>query len=139
MAGYRVHLAGGIILGVGLIYGLSKVNLMPYFESTTSLLKYVGGCALGALLPDIDHPKSMLGSKFPPISELLYNTVGHRTLTHSILFSFVVGILITLVGQPSLGLGTFVGCISHIMLDLLSFGNGVAFLYPFYKKRIKLN
>ena len=139
MAGYRGHLAGGIIVGVGLIYGLSKVNLMPYFESTASLLKYVGGCALGALLPDIDHPKSMLGSKLSPISDLLYSTVGHRTLTHSILFSFVVGILITMAGQPSLGLGTFVGCISHIMLDLLSSGNGVAFLYPFYKKRIRLH
>ena len=139
MAGYRGHLAGGIIIGVGLIYGLSKVNLMPYFESTTSLLKYVGGCVFGALLPDIDHPKSMLGSKLLPISEILYGTVGHRTLTHSILFSFVVGILITVLGQPSLGLGTFVGCISHIMLALLSFGNGVAFLYPFYKKKIKIH
>ena len=40
--------------------------------------------------------------------------------SHSILFSFVVGILITVLGQPSLGLGTFVGCISHIMHPITS-------------------
>ncbi len=37
----------------------------------------------GAIVPDIDHPKSMIGKLFYPISSALERRFGHRTITHS--------------------------------------------------------
>lgn len=128
---YISHTAGGIALGAGCIYLCRKVNIEP----NTIIL--IASSALGGLLPDIDHPKSYLGSKVFLISDLLYSSVGHRTLTHSLLFAFIIGAA-GLYFNPWIGLGIFVGIISHILLDLMT-PTGVSFLYPFYKKRIKLN
>lgn len=39
---------------------------------------------LGAIIPDIDHPRSVIGKIFLPISIPLERRYGHRTVTHSL-------------------------------------------------------
>lgn len=124
------HTTGGVLLGAGCIYLCRKVNIEP------NTIALIGASAFGALLPDIDHPKSFLGSKVYIIPDLLYSFVGHRTLTHSLLFAFIIG-AIGLYLNTWIGIGVFIGIISHILLDMLT-PSGVSFLYPFKKERIKL-
>ena len=44
----------------------------------------VAVCAIGALLPDIDHPSSWVGRRLRVISRPLAATIGHRGITHSL-------------------------------------------------------
>lgn len=127
---YQTHLVGGIACGIGACYAATSLNL------DYSFLYLIGGAALGALMPDIDHPQSFLGNKVTVLSELIYTTVGHRSLTHSLVFAFVLAITLGLF-SVSLGIGAAVGILSHIALDMLT-PAGVALLYPFRKKRIRL-
>ena len=39
----------------------------------------------GGLLPDIDHPKSWVGRRLRPVSDLVAGLFGHRGVTHSLL------------------------------------------------------
>lgn len=56
---------------------------------------------LGSIIPDIDHPKSIIGKLFYPISAPLERRYGHRTITHSlvgwaistVLFSVIIGLI----------------------------------------------
>ncbi|MBN3033751.1 MAG: metal-dependent hydrolase [Candidatus Saganbacteria bacterium] len=41
--------------------------------------------ALGAIVPDIDHQKSVVGKIFSPAAKALESRYGHRTVTHSFL------------------------------------------------------
>lgn len=127
---FASHMTGGIILGIGTVYLARKVNIEP----NTVLL--IGSSILGSLLPDIDHPKSFIGNKIPILPSILYSTVGHRTITHSLVFALVVGILAAMF-NIWIGIGLAVGILSHIILDMLT-PMGVAYLYPFNKKKIKL-
>lgn len=127
---YMTHAIGGIALSSGTVYLARKVNVEP------NVLLVVGAATFGALLPDIDHPKSFIGNKVPIVSDMLYNTIGHRTLTHSLIFAFVVGI-IGMIFNLWIGIGLTLGVVSHIALDMIG-PHGVAFLYPFNKKRIRM-
>ena len=129
---YRAHLTGAILSGCGIIYLCNQIGI------STNPFNIICGAAIGGLIPDIDHPDSFLGYAIQPISTFLLETVGHRTFTHSLLFS----LLISIVGAMfhiMLGIGIGIGMLSHILLDLLTpNSNGVAFLYPFCKRKIKL-
>ena len=127
-----MHSFGAVVAACGIYYLGNKlgVELNPIY--------LVAGSVSGGLIPDIDHPKSKMGKMMQPISVLIMAIVGHRTLTHSLLFSIIIGILVGMINL-SLGVGIFFGILSHIILDLLTSNtNGVAFLYPFYKKRIRV-
>lgn len=50
---------------------------------------------ISALLPDIDHPESLLGSKIKPISWLINKLLGHRTITHGL--DFAVGLCLVVL------------------------------------------
>lgn len=129
---YKAHTIGAVVLSVGIISLNIKIGL------EFNPLYLVGGAVFGGLLPDIDHPKSLLGSAIQPVSTIIKETLGHRTLTHSILF-LVITCFFTSLFNINIGIGIGLGILSHIILDLLTpETNGVAFLYPFYKKKIKL-
>lgn len=40
---------------------------------------------IGSIIPDIDHPRSVIGRIFYPISSRLERAFGHRTFTHSLI------------------------------------------------------
>lgn len=136
MASYKGHLRGGFVVGIGLVVSAYIFQFTP--TTFQDLILLSTSTVLGSLLPDIDHPKSILGRKVPFISAPIYRTFGHRSLTHSILFIITCFFVLNLFDFYSIALGLSIGIISHILLDLLCPGSGVAFLYPFYKKRIQL-
>ena len=76
--------------------------------------------AFGSILPDIDHPGSMIGKNIP----LLPRLFKHRGFTHSILFC-----LITLL----INIWICVGCLVHIIMDMLT-KQGVELFYPLKSK-----
>lgn len=124
---YDQHVLFGIGLGAaGQVLGI--INLPPSFYSYPS---YYGGLVLGSLLPDMDHPKSFLGNKLRPFSDFLYHVFGHRTFTHSLLFSSFLGTVLFVYSpiNPLFSSGLFIGQISHLIADMLT-PSGIALLYP---------
>lgn len=112
---------------------------------------------IGAILPDIDHPKSLIGKLFPFISNPLERKFGHRTFTHSFLGALVfIGLFVLFIlayniilygihlafAQPYLGLqlsniglairwvAAFgIGFASHLCLDMFN-KQGSQLLWP---------
>jgi inner membrane protein len=107
-----------------------------------------------SLVPDLDNPRSKLGNGLSRmrnpllnmlirplswilriISFTLFKTVGHRTLTHSLLGLGVFTVLALLLWRtmPGPGYGLFValvsGYASHIVADALNI-RGVPLLWP---------
>ena len=61
-----------------------KVELTPALAEG-SLWHIVPMALASALLPDLDHPQSLLGRQLPWISGPLSRLFGHRGFTHSLL------------------------------------------------------
>ncbi len=61
-----------------------KLQLTPALADA-SLWHTVPAALASALLPDLDHPKSVLGQRLPWISKPLSRLFGHRGFTHSLL------------------------------------------------------
>jgi inner membrane protein len=97
-----------------------------------ALTPAVAACVLlGALLPDIDTPTSLIGRCCRPLAGWLERRVGHRTLTHSLL-----GLaLATLPTLPLVWvdwhwpLAFTLGYLSHLLVDAAN-PPGVPLLYP---------
>ncbi len=97
--------------------------------------------ALGALLPDLDSPRSLLTawqvagvSPLRPLARLINRTFGHRGALHSVLGWAVVSSGFTLLilfplwsaaGSVALSLGY----LSHLLADACT-KTGIPFLYP---------
>lgn len=104
----------------------------------------LAGSLVGALLPDIDHPKSWLGRRIPLVSLPIAAVFGHRGITHSLLA--VAGVALALrhaLAQWSLGgewallaVGVGAGYWSHLLGDFATHG-GVPLLWPL-KRRFSL-
>ncbi|MGH3146299.1 MAG: metal-dependent hydrolase [Rubrobacter sp.] len=105
---------------------------------------------VAAWLPDVDNPRSTLGNglsrtKNPVLNLLsrplswalrttsfvLVRTVGHRTLTHSLLgiLLFSLPVWLFLEGFPDLSLALVAGYASHVLADALN-TRGVPLLWP---------
>ena len=103
-----------------------------------------------AWLPDVDNPRSTLGNGLSRlenrvlnlisrpvswalrvISFTLVRTVGHRTLTHSLLgiALFALPVWLLLGGFPNLSLALIAGYASHVFADALN-TRGVPLLWP---------
>ncbi len=103
-----------------------------------------------AWLPDVDNPRSTLGNglsrlKSPALNLLsrpvswvlrttsftLVRTVGHRTLTHSLLGVVLFTLLVRLLlgSYPNLSLALVAGYASHVFADALN-TRGVPLLWP---------
>jgi len=95
---------------------------------------------LGSIIPDIDHPRSIIGKIFYPISAPLERRYGHRTITHSLIgwvifsaiFTILVLFVIWILGfVPNFGfsfsdlaprwIAAFsISYFSHLVLDMLN-------------------
>lgn len=95
----------------------------------------VPACVLTCLLPDIDHPNSVLGQRLKWISRPISRLFGHRGFTHSLLA--IISGLCLLHWQPSVRLwlptdslqGLVLGYLSHIIADMLT-PAGVPLFWP---------
>ena len=91
---------------------------------------------IGAMIPDIDHPKSLIGKLFPFISIPLERKFGHRTFTHSFAGALVFTVMFAVVAfgiklipsQTPVSIGLVyrwiaafgIGFVSHLCLDMFN-------------------
>lgn len=95
----------------------------------------VPAALLTCLLPDIDHPKSVLGQRLNWLSHPIARTFGHRGFTHSLL-AIAVSLWLCQLNVPADGVlpadvlqGMALGYLSHIVADMLT-PAGVPLLWP---------
>lgn len=81
------------------------------------------------LLPDLDKRQSIIGRLFPLISEPLDYHIGHRTLTHSLLFLGGLGLALWFVLPFGWWLAVIAGASSHVFADMLT-PSGVELFWP---------
>jgi inner membrane protein len=91
--------------------------------------------SLLSILPDIDHPQSLIGRVFPFISKYILKKYGHRTVTHSLLSILIVMVTASpaLFFSVSLYAALVLSFSSHIFIDLFN-RSGVKLLAPFSQK-----
>lgn len=144
----KTHIIIGVTFGLGLLPAVSRGDY-----TTGQFLFTMSGLTIGSLLPDIDHPQSIIARQIPLVGGLVGNLAGHRGFFHSIMgIASIFVLLATLVGfstdsLSALGIdtgqiplhfvaGMFVGYFLHIMADMLTV-SGVKLFYP-VKKNISL-
>jgi len=123
------HIAGGIVF-TGIFCSLWSINILasPFY-----IIMLLFGC----LLPDIDHTKSIIGKLFFPIAFLLQKKFGHRTITHSLVFLFLItssSIILEKNFSSNFNISyiLFFSVLSHIIFDMMTI-TGVPLFYPFLK------
>lgn len=126
------HALGGLLAAEGLIY-LKHLSLN---EAPLVL----GASVFGSLLPDIDHPSSLLGRRAPVVSDAVGLVFGHRGFTHSLVFAGTVLLLSALLRAKyaawlpvSVLYGLGVGVLSHLAFDMLN-PSPVPLLWPLPKE-----
>jgi inner membrane protein len=94
-------------------------------------------CTIFSLLPDIDHPESLIGKIFSRPSRYILKKFGHRTVTHSAYFPAGIALLCSpALFYPALTsfyLGIILSYSSHIFIDLFN-KSGVKLFYPLSQK-----
>lgn len=131
---------GHLLFSVTCVLHAHKVELTPALADA-SLWHIVPMALASALLPDLDHPRSLLGRQLPWISGPLSRLFGHRGFTHSLL---AVGMGVWGLAQveaPWLLSGAvkdalIVGYLSHLLGDWLT-PMGIPLLWP-WRRRFRL-
>lgn len=124
----RLEMTGKTHISCGLLIGTLAVNYYhpDLFNSITTVVLAVGG----SMLPDICHTQSKIGRRFKFLSFIVRTLFGHRTFTHSLLFTLLMALLLTSIHTPEMYFTAFIGGMaSHIILDMLT-PRGVKLLYP---------
>ena len=120
----------------------------------TNCMAIFAGSFLGSLLPDIDHPTSTASKKMFIFSipyrilQFIFGKfkstkhfVGHRGITHSLLFMFIpLCLMFFVLSSPfwkAAMFGLTVGIFSHLFMDMLN-PHGVPLFMPFAKKTFRL-
>lgn len=132
------------------VFGVAALAGASLLAGSEPALYAYPAAVVAAWLPDVDNPRSRLGNglsrmKNPVLhratrpvswalratSFLLFRTVGHRTLTHSLLGVALFVVLISPVAalSPDLFLALVVGYASHLFADALN-RRGVPLLWP---------
>lgn len=121
---YKSHVATGLAsLSILSVLQISQINVI-----TICLAIFF------SILPDIDHPKSVIGRYLPFISYPLDKLAGHRTLTHSVLSLAIVSISLLILPLEYSSV-IVVAFASHLILDYFTL-QGIQLFFPkpkFYK------
>lgn len=128
---WTTHLAIGLLVYAFFI----KLGLLPDNQLTLVLV------LLGAILPDIDHPRSFIAQLgyWSRTGSRMISWAGHRGVAHTIWAVILVFFIVYLI-FPELGLGmnamlaVTLGYFSHLVADSLTV-EGVAWFYPYSSKR----
>lgn len=139
----RTHL----VIGGATWLGLAAWHVMPY-SGITAIASGWFLAALAALGPDLDQKQSMGSRLLGPVTQGISWVVrsvsgGHRKLTHSLLGTAFVGLLIgacvTMLHLiPWIALAVMIGWLSHIAADMLTV-EGCPLFYPVSKDKLGLH
>lgn len=130
----RTHLIVGLATGIAIA---SQIKIDPVQQLTTNAvnsafvwLGVIVAAGFGSLLPDIDHPRSVLSGWLPGAGLLRLGT-RHRGLTHSVIPLMVVALAVLVSTMPgkAVNFAIMAGMISHLILDMLT-PEGVQLFYP---------
>lgn len=91
--------------------------------------------AIAALLPDIDHPQSLLGRRLWPVAWTINQVMGHRGALHSLAALLLVSAAASVM-LPDWWIVIAAGYASHLAADALTV-SGVPLLWPI-RARIRL-
>ena len=132
------------------VFGVAALAGASLLAGSEPPLYAYPAAVVAAWLPDVDNPRSRLGNglsrmKNPTLnlvtrpiswalrvsSFTLFRTVGHRTLTHSLLGVALFVVLVSPVAplSPDLFLALIAGYASHLFADALN-TRGVPLLWP---------
>jgi inner membrane protein len=120
----RTHLLVGIAIGLAVAAAQTEIGLV-------SAAALAGG--LGGLLPDIDHPRSLI-SGYVPGSGVLRLAISHRGPTHTILFITLFTALWMASPIPQTTTLAFAaGMTLHLLCDMAT-PAGVRLAWPLHRK-----
>ncbi len=125
---------GHLIFSVACVIFARKLELTPELAHG-DWWHIIPGALLTSLLPDIDHPGSIIGQKLKWFSVPVARTFGHRGFTHSLLAVTAVVALIQLKISHEWFIPADVfhamitGYISHLIADMLT-PSGIPLLWP---------
>ena len=122
---FKTHLVFGFLVGL---------FITNYFGIEEKVL-FISICVGSAILADLDHPFSKIGSKIRPLSWLLNLLFGHRGFMHTIWFPFLIYFLLMVFDQKLWAGAFFIGYMSHLVMDMLT-TRGVYFFFPLNKTKI---
>lgn len=135
------------------IFGVAALVGASLFTGDEPALYAYPAAAVAAWIPDVDNPRSRLGNglsrtKSPVLDRLiqpvswglkalsfvLFRTVGHRTLTHSLLGTLIFAAIISPLAPlvPGLYAALIIGYASHLFADALNM-RGVPLFWPMGK------
>lgn len=114
-------------LVLAFVMGLLSIN---YFHPSNVIL-FMVIVMFGGILPDIDHPKSKLGSYFKLINWL----VKHRGIFHSLLILPVIALVLSYFNYSFISLPLIIGYVAHLIGDIVT-KEGLMLLYPLSDFRI---
>ena len=121
------HFIYGAAVGSALALNLDKISsVISISNSSETATLFILGGLVGGIFPDIDNPNSYMGHLSAPISTLIgkinekLGKVGsnHRGILHDPII-YLLGLVLSYFFFPPL-LGFFIGCISHIFLDMFN-------------------
>ncbi len=125
---------GHIIFAIASAIFAKRAELTPVLAQA-DWWHLVPSALLTCLLPDIDHPKSLLGQRLRWLSQPIARAFGHRGFTHSLL-AVAAGLWLFQINLPKSSpilpdvlQGLTLGYLSHIVADMLT-PAGVPLLWP---------
>ncbi|MBT0723230.1 metal-dependent hydrolase [Rosenbergiella sp. S61] len=125
---------GHLLFALATAVAAKRYDLTPII-SAADWWHLIPACLLTSLLPDIDHPRSLLGQRLRWISLPISRIFGHRGFTHS-LIAVAIGVFLLINKLPANLLvpndviqGMVLGYLSHILADMLT-PAGVPLLWP---------
>jgi len=125
---------GHIIFAIASAIFAKRAELTPVLAQA-DWWHLVPSALLTCLLPDIDHPKSLLGQRLSWLSHPIARAFGHRGFTHSLL-AIAAGLWLFQINLPQSSpippdvlQGLTLGYLSHIVADMLT-PAGVPLLWP---------
>jgi len=125
---------GHIIFAVASAIFAKRAELTPVLAQG-DWWHIISATLLTCLLPDIDHPRSLLGQRLRWLSHPIARIFGHRGFTHSLL-AVLGGLWLFQVNIPQGWIipadvlqGMVLGYLSHILADMLT-PAGVPLLWP---------
>ena len=135
----RTHLAAGILCGEAMVLFQNATNV-----SDAAFI--VAAAAVGSLLPDIDHPRSMLANSSrttKTVSGVVSSVTQHRGFTHTLAFAGLMWFLATRLAAQfdvvsnDIVISFMLGLLSHLAIDTLN-ERGVMWFWPIYCKHLHL-
>lgn len=132
-------MAAGILCGEAVVI---VQNITDLSEGSFVVM----AAAVGSLLPDIDHPQSMLAKSnrtTKTVSGVVSSVTQHRGFTHTLVFAALMWVLVTRVAahfdtiSNDVVISFMLGFLSHLFLDTLN-ERGVMWFWPIFCKHLHL-